>query len=49
MADASQQVAGVIKLLLGALMLFMAVKQWRSRPHGDEEPALPGWMTAIAR
>lgn len=45
--DAPQPVAGVIKLLLGALMLFMAVKQWRSRPHGDEEPPLPGWMAAI--
>ncbi|HYI59531.1 MAG TPA: hypothetical protein VEX66_15280 [Microlunatus sp.] len=49
MADAFQPEAGVSKLLLGALMLVMAVKQWRSRPHGVEEPALPGWMTAIAR
>ena len=42
-----QPVAGVIKLLLGALMLVVAVKQWRGRPHGDEEPTLPGWMAAI--
>ncbi|MDN5762076.1 MAG: GAP family protein [Microlunatus sp.] len=45
--DQPQPVAGVIKLLLGALMLVMALKQWRGRPHGDEEPALPGWMSAI--
>lgn len=42
-----QPVAGVLKLLLGALMLFLAVKQWRSRPSGDVEPALPSWMAAI--
>ena len=42
-----QPVAGVIKLLLGALMLFLAVKQWRGRPHGDQEPSLPSWMAAI--
>ena len=45
--DASQPVAGVIKLLLGALMLLLAVKQWRGRPQGDAEPALPAWMAAI--
>ena len=38
--DQPQPVAGVVKLLLGALMLFLAVKQWRSRPSGDQEPAL---------
>ncbi len=23
------------------------MRQWRSRPHGDEEPAVPKWMGAI--
>ncbi len=45
--DQPQPIAGVIKLVLGALMLFLAVKQWQGRPHGDEEPALPKWMAAI--
>lgn len=45
--DASQPVAGVVKLLLGALMLLIALQQWRGRPHDGEEPALPGWMAAI--
>lgn len=45
--DQPQPVAGVIKLLLGALMLFMAIKQWRGRPHDGAEPALPAWMAAI--
>jgi threonine/homoserine/homoserine lactone efflux protein len=45
--DAPQPVAGVIKLLLGALMLFLALEQWRGRPRGDAEPALPTWMAAI--
>ena len=42
-----QPVAGVIKILLGLLMLFLALKQWRGRPHPDQEPTLPKWMSAI--
>jgi threonine/homoserine/homoserine lactone efflux protein len=43
----SHPVQGVIKLVLGVLLVLLAVKQWRSRPHGDTEPALPKWMSAI--
>ncbi|GAA3878218.1 GAP family protein [Leifsonia kafniensis] len=46
-ADASQPIKGTIQLILAVLLLLLAVKQWRSRPHGDEEPALPKWMQAI--
>lgn len=45
-ADASNPTTGWIKIGLGVLLLLMAVKQWRSRPTGDE-PALPTWMKAI--
>ena len=37
----------VVKLLFGVLFLLMAVKQWRGRPRGDEEPQMPGWMAAV--
>ncbi|MEV7692141.1 GAP family protein [Microbacterium sp. NPDC089189] len=43
----SKPVAGVIKLVLGALLLLLAIRQWRARPRGDAEPALPKWMSAI--
>jgi threonine/homoserine/homoserine lactone efflux protein len=43
----SKPVAGTIKIVLGALLLVLAAKQWRSRPAGDTEPALPKWMQAI--
>jgi len=46
-ADASNPTAGWIKIGLGALLLLMAVKQWRGRPTGGVEPALPTWMKAI--
>jgi threonine/homoserine/homoserine lactone efflux protein len=36
-----------LKLALGALLLLIAARQWRARPHGDEEPAAPAWMGAI--
>lgn len=45
--DASKPVSGVIKLVLGALLLLLAARQWRSRPKAGEEPALPKWMAAI--
>jgi hypothetical protein len=44
--DASN-VASVIKLVLGLLLLVMAVRQWRSRPHPGEEAKVPKWMQAI--
>jgi threonine/homoserine/homoserine lactone efflux protein len=37
----------VLKLVLGLLLLLVALKQWRARPHGDDEPATPKWMGAI--
>jgi len=41
------QVAGVIKIILGALLLFLAIKQWRARPATGEEAIMPKWMSAI--
>jgi hypothetical protein len=37
----------VLKLVLGILLVLVAAKQWRGRPHGDEEPPAPKWMGAI--
>jgi threonine/homoserine/homoserine lactone efflux protein len=37
-----------LKILLGALLLLVALRQWRGRPRGEEEPPAPKWMGAIA-
>jgi Sap-like sulfolipid-1-addressing protein len=37
----------IVKLLLGALLLRVAVRQWRGRPRGDAQPELPAWMKGI--
>jgi threonine/homoserine/homoserine lactone efflux protein len=37
----------VLMLGLGALLLLLALKQWRGRPQADDEPATPKWMGAI--
>jgi threonine/homoserine/homoserine lactone efflux protein len=37
----------VLKLVLGLLLLLLAVRQWRGRPHGNEEAAMPKWMQTI--
>jgi hypothetical protein len=41
--------AGVLKLLLGLSLLFLAIHQWRSRPGEGKEPEMPRWMKAIAQ
>ena len=37
----------IIKLLLGLLLLFGAVRQWRARPKPGEAPAMPKWLESI--
>ncbi len=37
----------VLELVLGALLLLVAVKQWRGRPRAGEHAELPKWMRAI--
>jgi threonine/homoserine/homoserine lactone efflux protein len=39
--------ASWVALVLGALLLLLAARQWRGRPSPGSEPALPKWMTAI--
>ena len=36
-----------LELVLGALLLLVALRQWRSKPSGAEEPATPKWMGAL--
>ncbi|MGN0063926.1 MAG: GAP family protein [Nocardioides sp.] len=44
---ASKPVLAVVQLVLGALLLLLAVRQWRSRPAPGEQADLPGWMAGI--
>ena len=37
----------VLKLVLGALLVLMAARQWRGRPRGDEAAVFPKWMQTI--
>jgi Sap, sulfolipid-1-addressing protein len=37
----------ILKLLLGALLLLVAARQWRSRTRGGEKAKLPKWMQKI--
>src|SRR5690606_23292435 len=46
-ADASKPIQGIIRIVLGVLLLLVAVRQWRKRPRDGEEPKLPKWMQAI--
>ena len=39
--------ANVVQIVLGALLVLFAVRQWRKRPAPGEEPDLPKWMDAV--
>ena len=36
-----------VKIVLGILLLLVAVRQFRGRPHGGDQPHMPGWMATI--
>lgn len=46
-ADTSAPIRGTIQLVLGALLILLAVRNWRARPRPGQEPTLPAWMQAI--
>jgi threonine/homoserine/homoserine lactone efflux protein len=46
-SEGGSSVAGVIKIILGVLLLFLAFRQWRARPAQGEQASLPKWMSAI--
>ncbi len=39
--------ASVFRIVLGALLLFAAWRQWKKRPAEGEEPHMPKWMAGI--
>ena len=45
--NAPNPIGGVIKLVLGAALIFLAVRQWLGRPREGEDAKLPKWMSAI--
>lgn len=47
-SDSSRPVVAAIQGLLGLALVALAVRQWRGRPTGDDEPELPAWMNGIA-
>jgi threonine/homoserine/homoserine lactone efflux protein len=43
----SSPIRGVVQILLGAALVFLALRQWRSRPKPGMNAVLPKWMSAI--
>jgi threonine/homoserine/homoserine lactone efflux protein len=36
-----------VKIALGVLLLLVGVREFRSRPRGDDQPHMPKWMATI--
>lgn len=49
LTTSSGQATGVswIKVGLGVVLLTVGLRDWRKRPKGEEQPALPRWLTSI--
>jgi len=45
--DGSAPILGSLQVVLGVLMLFMAVRQWRGRSKDGAAPEMPKWMQQI--
>lgn len=45
--DGPQPIVGIIQLALGAMLVLLAIRQWKARPAPGEVPPLPKWMSAI--
>ncbi|MFN7151573.1 MAG: GAP family protein [Microthrixaceae bacterium] len=39
--------SGGFQIALGAALLFLALKQWRTRPAAGEEAEMPAWMSSV--
>lgn len=39
--------AAVLRILLGLVLVFAAVRKWLKRPRDGDSEALPGWMRAV--
>ena len=46
-SDDSKPIHGVIQIVLGAGLLLLALRRWRSRPKPGKAATLPKWMSAI--
>lgn len=46
-SDEPSMAGAVIRIVLGAALLMLALKQWRNRPKENEAPKMPRWMNAI--
>ena len=46
-SNGSSNGSGTAQILIGVLFLFLAWKQWRSRPQAGEEAEMPAWMDKI--
>ena len=46
-AGGLSKTSGIINIIFGALLLFLALRQWRGRPAKGEQAVMPKWMSAI--
>lgn len=43
----SKPIQAIIKIVLGLLLAYLALKKWKSRPKEGEQGSLPKWMESL--
>jgi threonine/homoserine/homoserine lactone efflux protein len=46
-SSGSSPAASVIKMVVGALLVILALRQWRERPTSGQQAELPKWMAGV--
>lgn len=46
--DDASTALGIVKLVVGVLLLLLAVRQFRSRPRAGQTPSMPRWMAGVS-
>lgn len=45
--DGPGRIRSAIKLVLGVVLLFLALREWRARPQPGRPAAMPRWLAAV--
>lgn len=46
-SDDTSPAVAVLRILVGAALVLLAVWKWRGRPRTDDDATLPGWMSKV--
>ncbi|MGI9557649.1 MAG: GAP family protein [Solirubrobacterales bacterium] len=43
----ASQTSGIVRIVIGVVFVFLAVRQWRARPRRGKKAQTPGWLARV--